>query len=76
VPAGVGVLERVKPHVRIAMVVQRIARLRNERVRREEVAQRRLLPLAGENKSSSLLSNDAPPLLGDSQNKLHHDQSS
>jgi hypothetical protein len=43
-PAGVGVLERVKAHVRIAMVVQRIARLRCDRIRREEAPQRRVIP--------------------------------
>jgi hypothetical protein len=44
VPARVGVLERIEAHIRIAMIVQRIARLRNNRIRREEVTQRRVIP--------------------------------
>jgi len=39
------VLERIKPHVRIAMVVQRIARLRNNRIRRKGMPQRWIITL-------------------------------
>ena len=43
-PAGIGVLQRVEAHIRIAMIIQRIAGIRHERIRREEVAQRRVVP--------------------------------
>jgi len=43
-PAGVGVFQRIKPHIRIAMIIQRIAGFRHDRVRREEVTQRRVVP--------------------------------
>ena len=43
-PAGVSVLQRVKPHIRIAMIIQRIAGIRDDRVRREEMTQRRVIP--------------------------------
>jgi len=44
VAGAVLVLHRVEAHIRIAMVIQRIARRRHQRVRREEVAQRRVIP--------------------------------
>ena len=44
VAGAVLVLERVKPHIRIAMIIQRIAGIRDDRVRRQEVTQRRVIP--------------------------------
>jgi hypothetical protein len=38
------VFQRIEAHIRIAMIVQRIARLRNKRIRREEAPQRRVIP--------------------------------
>jgi len=43
-PAGVGVLQRVEAHIRIAMVIQRIAGIRHDRIRRQEMTQRRVVP--------------------------------
>ncbi len=47
-PGRVGVLERVEARICIAMIIQRIARRRHDRVRREELAQRHFFPLARE----------------------------
>ena len=43
-PGRVGILHRVEARIRIAMIVQRIARGRHDRIRREELAQRRVIP--------------------------------